>query len=121
VGIWFREPTADAGATEFFRGTVNRLAGRRSVGGRLLVTDRRAQFLPNRLDTLTGGKQWSVDPSQITAVKKRSGGPTGVKNQGSLAAARAQVVVTTQDSEVVLTSRDPDELERALTRLSTQS
>jgi len=47
---------------------ANRAQGGRSVGGRIFLTNQRLVFEPNRIDSITGGRQWAVPLSAIHEV-----------------------------------------------------
>lgn len=68
MGVWFTTPALDAGETVKWRKAANRDQNGRAVGGRLFLTEKRLLFRPNRIDSISGGKAWTCELSQIGAV-----------------------------------------------------
>src|SRR4051794_21039109 len=99
MGIWFREPDITPDEQVIFRATANRLINVAKMhGGRLVVTDRRVLFEPNRLDRMTGGKPWGVTSRTIREVISQPGGMEGVARFG-LAGKRPHLVLTADGLE----------------------
>lgn len=117
MGIWFVDPTLAPNEKSLYRVTANRLVTGRSLGGKLVVTNRRVLFEPNRLDQLTGGKAWAADATAIQNVAIAPGGKEGIAQYGP-AGARRHVVVTTAGVEAgVFVVRDPESLRSAIEAL----
>ena len=115
MGIWFVDPEVGPGEQCLHRATVNQLLDLgRAVGGKLVVTDQRVLFEPNRLDRLTGGRGWAMNLREIQQVVIEPGGKQGVARYGP-AGARPQVVMTTGSGEsTVFVVRDRDGLVAAV-------
>jgi hypothetical protein len=69
VGIWVAPPELDHGEEVLWEAFANRKQGRRAVGGRLTVTNRRFLFQPNRLDGITGGRSWSCPLASVIGIE----------------------------------------------------
>jgi hypothetical protein len=96
MGIWFRDPDITTDERVLFRATANRLVNITEMrGGRLVVTDRRVLFEPNRLDRITGGRSWGVDSHMIREVIPQQGGMEGIARFG-LPGKRPHLVVTAE-------------------------
>ncbi|MFY1583556.1 hypothetical protein ACN267_03530 [Micromonospora sp. WMMD734] len=93
MGIWFVDPQLNPGEQRLHQTIANQLLGpSRTLGGRLVVTDSRVVFEPNRLDRLTGGRTWQTDAQAIRKVTETPGGKEGVRRYGP-AGARPQITV----------------------------
>jgi hypothetical protein len=64
----------------------------RAVGGRLVATDERLVFYPNRVDRKLAGRVWSVPFKSVTSVGKKP--PTGGLFNGGL---RSRLRLVTDD------------------------
>ena len=63
-------PRLQPGETIRWMSLANHTAGRwRSAGGKLIVTDQRILFQPNRIDALLGGAMWECPLAAVTGVK----------------------------------------------------
>src|SRR5271156_4680585 len=69
MGLWVKRPVLRAGEKVSWRRGANRSQGNRVVGGRIFVTNQRLIFVPNRLDSITGGHHWSVLLNEIEDVR----------------------------------------------------
>ena len=47
---------------------ANHSLGKPAVGGKLFVTNKRIVFIPNRLDSVTGGKRLEIAASEVTNI-----------------------------------------------------
>ena len=70
--------------------------GRRQVGCRVTITDRRIVFMPSRLDALTGVGRQDVELRDIDYVRRDTAGSLASKQRGLSAAIRDQLVVRTR-------------------------
>jgi hypothetical protein len=69
MGWWVPNPELASDEKVVWQRAANReQSGYRQVGGRLLRTDRRLLFQPNRLDAMLRGKIWNCDFADITDV-----------------------------------------------------
>ncbi|MFJ6200209.1 hypothetical protein [Micromonospora sp. NPDC092111] len=79
------------GEQRLHQAIANQLLGpSRTLGGRLVVTDSRVVFEPNRLDRLTGGRTWQTDAQAIRKVTETPGSKEAVRRYGP-AGARPQI------------------------------
>lgn len=69
MGVWIPAPKLLADEQIRWSKVANRKQGGRAVGGRLVVTSSRALFIPNRIDALTGGKNWECPVARITRIE----------------------------------------------------
>ena len=115
MGIWFRDPDIASDEHVLFRAATNRLISIAEMrGGRLVVTDRRVLFEPNRLDRLTGSKPWVVDSRAIREVTSEPGGKEGVAKFG-LAGKRPHLALSADGAEPgVFAVRNLDALRAAI-------
>jgi hypothetical protein len=120
MGVWFCEPRLLPGERQLLRAIANHLAARtrgggiRMVGGRLVVTDRRVLFEPNRLDRITGAVSWTADLNEIRRVVLRPGGKEGFRTYGPAGARRHVLVETAGAGGAAFGVRDPHGLFAAL-------
>src|SRR4051794_7956511 len=93
MGIWF--PSADIATDEKVRYTAvgNSFQGRRLIGGQVVITDKRLLFVPNRLDSITGGRRRSIPLSDIRDVHTLEPGHQAVRKRGFGAALRPQIEI----------------------------
>jgi hypothetical protein len=73
MGWFVKEPELDPGERVVTTKAANRAQGRRSVGGRLTVTDRRLIFMPNLVDSILAGRSWSVAKGDVAGVGEAAG------------------------------------------------
>lgn len=106
MGVWFRAPALDCGEIVAFQAPANMFKGRRSVGGQVTVTDKRFQFVPNRLDGLLGGRTVDIARSDITGVEQESPGVAAVKKRGLAALLRPQLTIESAGDRIVVVVRD---------------
>ena len=115
MGIWF--PSADIATDEKIRYTAvgNSFQDRRLIGGKVIVTDQRLLFVPNRLDGITGGQHHSIRLGDIRDVQTLEPGRRAVKKRGFGAALRPQIEIDIgAEAKLVVTVNDPDGLLRTL-------
>lgn len=110
MGWWFRSVRLAVGERLVYQAAANGFQGVRVVGGRLHVSDRRIIFLPNRLDSVTWGKEWEIPRSDVIDVEVLKPGPRAVKQRGFGAAFRRQVAIKFIGGAYVITVRDADAL-----------
>ena len=115
MGIWFREPAVASDERVLFRATANRLINVGEMrGGRLVVTDRRVIFEPNRLDRLVGAEPWVVESHAIRDAVSAPGGKEGVAKFG-LAGKRPHLALLADGVQPgVFAVRDTDGLRAAV-------
>jgi hypothetical protein len=112
MGWWISKPALSPGETVQW----SRLAGRqqsalRTNGGRLFLTSKRLIHQPNRVDAMTGGKQWStprwtirtIDMQPRTKVMPFLGMAAGLRN-------RLRIELLTGDVELFVVNRLGDVL-----------
>jgi hypothetical protein len=68
MGWFVKAPSLHPGEDIIFDRFANRQVGRRAIGGRLVATPKRLIFTPNAVDMRTGGKQWSLNLSEVSEV-----------------------------------------------------
>ena len=68
MGWFVKEPELDPGEQVVTTKAANRAQGKRSVGGRLTVTDRRLIFMPNVIDSILAGRAWSIPKADVAGV-----------------------------------------------------
>jgi hypothetical protein len=67
MGLWLPEPKLEAGEIIRWQSSAGRSLNRWiTSGGKLLVTNRRVLFQPNRFDTLTGKTPWGCPLASVT-------------------------------------------------------
>ncbi len=92
---WVPDGPLPDGETERLGVLANLRSSRwRALGGRLIATERRLIFRPNRVDRALGARVWSVAFIAIREVGRR--GPTGNPFDGGL---RTRLRVVTADGE----------------------
>jgi hypothetical protein len=74
-GLLMSKQAARPGEVVLWKANANSLQGRRALGGRLYLTNERLLFNPHFVDAMTGGRQWSVDCSEISAVGREERDP----------------------------------------------
>jgi hypothetical protein len=73
-GIWHSGLPLHDGEQVVYAKPANRTVGRRAVGGRLVLTDRRIAFVPNRVEQhapvfgFSAGEIWATDLGSIEEV-----------------------------------------------------
>lgn len=82
MGLWIGDPTLGASEKVVWQQLANHTQGKRAVGGRLTLTGSRLIFVPNRLDTATGGKHWEIPLERIRALGQEA--PDGGLFSGGL-------------------------------------
>ncbi len=85
---WRKAPELEPSEQVLLRKAANRSQGRRSVGGRLTVTDRRLMFKPTIFDSLLFGKAWSANRDEVAGV--------GAADRGGM---RKRLCVRTSDGD----------------------
>lgn len=65
----FATPVFEAGELVRWEGRANRMEGRRAIGGKLCLTDRRLIFVPHRFERLIRSKPWAWSLSEIHDVE----------------------------------------------------
>lgn len=115
MGIWFRNPDILLGERILYRAAANHLINLVEMrGGRIVVTDRRVLFEPNRLDRLTGGRPWVVESRAIRDVISESGSKQSVAKYGP-AGLRPHLIFAVDGTDSgVFAVRKPDELKTAV-------
>lgn len=89
---WVPDTPLEPGEVERHAVLANHSVGWRAVGGKLVVTDRRLVFRPNRVDRELGGGLWSVPLGQIVEIGRRR--PTFHPFNGGL---RSRLRIVTAD------------------------
>jgi hypothetical protein len=67
---WFNRPVLDANETVVRSFPANHTQGKRAVGGKLFLTNRRVIFVPNRVDWNIGGQIWEASRDAIQTVAR---------------------------------------------------
>ncbi len=69
MGILNARPRLDDGEHLRWQSLANRVIGANvTAGGRLVVTDRRVFFQPNRIDKSLGRELWQCPPEAVTGI-----------------------------------------------------
>jgi len=110
MGLWFPSACLSDAEPVAFEAGVNLFRGRRQIGGRVTVTDRRFLFVPNRLDGLLGGHRMDVRLADITNVTVEPAGSDIARGRGLSARFRPQVEIHLPDQMLVMTLASPDHL-----------
>lgn len=77
MGIWVAKPRLEADEVVRWEKFANRQQSEyQATGGRLYLTDRRLLFVPNRLDSVTGGDRWSVSSANVREIGVEGREPT---------------------------------------------
>ncbi len=83
MGIWVRGPDLGQSENVIWKRAANRTqSSGRAVGGRLYLTQERLTFEPNRVDAITGGRNWQAPLGHIAGVSRQS--PDGNAFSGGL-------------------------------------
>lgn len=109
MGIWFPAVPLAAGERVLYKRAANSFRGWRSIGGQVVLTDRRLVFVPHRLDALTGASRSrrEILRSDIHGVQILDPGLEAVKQRGAAASIRPQLQITDKsDSPLVVTVLD---------------
>jgi hypothetical protein len=88
--------------------------GKRRIGGRIVVTDQRFVFSPNRLDKFLGGSRIEFRLSAIRDVRVIPGGRTAMKKRGLGAAVHEQIEMDVEGNTHVVLVRDTSALNAIL-------
>ncbi len=74
---WLAKPDLQDGEHVAWSVPANRTQGGRAVGGKLLLTEQRLIFTPNRVEVLTHGRRWECKRAVVESVGTldRTGGP----------------------------------------------
>ncbi len=89
---WVPHVPLEPGEVEQLALLANHSVGWRAVGGKLVVTDRRLVFRPNRVDRGLGGKVWTAPLGAILEVGRKP--PTFGLFNGGL---RSRLRIVTSD------------------------
>jgi hypothetical protein len=114
MGFWFPRPATAPDEDVLYEAVANTFVGRRSVGGKVTVTEKRLLFTPNRLDGATGARRIDITRSEIGRVWLEEPGGTAVRERGLGAAVRRQVGVEHNGAQVFFTLGNPDALAKSL-------
>jgi hypothetical protein len=95
-----------------FEAAANVWQGRRAVGGKVTVTNRRLLFTPNRMDAAMGGRGMAVGLPEIQEVGVV---PPGGRPRPLGPFWRRVVAVAHADAHRLFLVREPDEMVAALT------
>lgn len=93
MGLWFPNANLSDDESVAFQAGANLFRGKRQIGGRVTVTDRRFLFVPNRLDGLLRGDRVDVRRVDITAVTVEPAGSDIARGRGLSARFRPQVEI----------------------------
>jgi hypothetical protein len=91
VGLWIAAPALQRDETVRYDAVASLFKGKRRIGGRIVVTDQRFIFSPNRLDNLLGGSRIEFCLSALRDVRVISGGRAAMKKRGLGAAVNEQI------------------------------
>jgi hypothetical protein len=70
MGLWLAQPKLEADETIRWQSSAGRSLNRWiTSGGKLMVTNRRVLFQPNRFDTVTGKKPWECPVASVTGFE----------------------------------------------------
>jgi hypothetical protein len=114
MGLWFPCASTEPDERVTFEAAANLFQGRRTVGGKVTVTNRRLLFTPNRLDGVTGGRGLVVNQADIRKVWTAAAGGSAVRQRGIGASLRPQVGVDHARGRSFIVVRRPDQLTNAL-------
>ncbi|MEJ3403606.1 hypothetical protein WDJ51_02555 [Rathayibacter sp. YIM 133350] len=111
MGIWFPAVSMSAGERVLYKSAANSLRGWRTIGGQIIVTDRRLIFVPNRLDAMTGASRREIPLLGIHRVSIHAPSAEGVNRWGLAASIRPRLEITdSTDSPLVVAVANPDGL-----------
>lgn len=66
--IWFNQLDLGEGEMILVSYPANHSQGKRAVGGKIFVTNRRIAFVPNRLDALLWGRSIELPLAKVTSI-----------------------------------------------------
>jgi len=66
AGLWHGELPLNEGERVLYSTRANRTAGRRAIGGRLVVTNQRIAFVPNRVEQHISAESGLLEGSWVT-------------------------------------------------------
>lgn len=110
MGFWVPQPRLNSSESLRWKQAANRTQGGRSVGGRLFITNERLVFQPNRFDSVTGGRSWSVGLSGIAGVRARQRAEP-LLSEGLFSGGirkRLQLDLTSGETELFVVNRLPE-------------
>jgi hypothetical protein len=105
-------PTLDE--TYRFNSVANRFHGHFQSGGRLMVSDTRLVYQPNRLGRLVGFHRVELPTREIREVRVAPAGWQSARARGLGAVVHPQVEIDTDQTRVVFAVRSIDDLLQAL-------
>jgi hypothetical protein len=77
MGVWVAKPKLEADERIRWQSTAGRSLNRWiTSGGRLIVTNQRVLFQPNRFDVITGKKPWECPLTSVTGLYSLDRDPT---------------------------------------------
>jgi len=114
MGVWFPRVELSSGERIFYQAAGDLFAGRRQIGVRITVTDRRLLIVPNRLDAVFGGRRVQVGLDQVDQVRTEPSNSPTARRRGLSARIRPQVEVSSGGNMCVMTVVHPAELVKAL-------
>lgn len=105
MGFWLAQPRLEKDETIRWQSPAGRSLSRWiTSGGRLIVTNRRVLFQPNRFDKLTGKTRWDCPLSSVTEFEVVDRDPTVLA--GGL---RKRLRIQTQDDHEIFILNHLDE------------
>ena len=110
MSLWIPDAKMVEGETVDFASLANAFQGRRAVGGRLTVTNKRIIFVPNRLDALLGGKDLALNRSEVIHVGIQPPGKDGARKRGLNAMMNEQVKIESDKMSLAFVVADSGSL-----------
>ena len=114
VGIWIPSVTLSTDERVGYRAGGNLFSGRRQIGVLVIVTDRRLLIVPNRLDSLLGGRRIELPRDVITGMRTEPADSPVARTRGLSARFRPQVEIRSGEQLWAMTVFHPERLVRAL-------
>ena len=108
LGVWIPNVSVDEDETVKFTRLANVFQGRRAVGGRVTVTNRRFLFVPNRFDSLLGGRRVSFERSDLKSARINVAGKSAARKRGINAMLNDQVEIESTIGSVAVVVGDPE-------------
>ena len=110
MGFWIAEPKLEPGETVTYMASANRLSSQRMLGGKVLITDRRVMFYPNRMDSLLRGKSIDLPIADVKSIRTNPRGWQSIKQRGLGALIRDQVEIEGVTETLIVTVSNPNAL-----------
>lgn len=112
MSILFPKPNLSTSENILFSVMANRTqSAQRAVGGKLFVTNKRILFIPHRFDSLFGGKELSLNISEIDTIEKEEAGADVL---GGGLRDRLKIVTSNKKNELFVVNNLDDTIKKLL-------